>query len=88
MNTRGREHLRDLKEKKPNKPLWNHCLETHNGREVRFDMDMVGAFQKPLARSINEGVRIKRCEGELMNSKAEWRQPSVSRVSFTRLNRR
>ena len=88
MNTRGREHLRDLKDRKTNKPLWSHCLEQHDGREVCFSMEMVGTFLKPLARSINEGVRIKRCEGELMNSRAEWRQPSVSRVSFTRMNRR
>ena len=44
-------------------------------------------YKDPLTRQINEGVRINNSRstpGYLMNSKAEFRQGEVARVTITR----
>lgn len=47
-------------------------------------MKVVGTFQSCLVRQVNEGVRIKRSQAQLMNSKAEFHQHPVVRVVPTR----
>ena len=54
------------------------------GEKVDISMKVVGTFQSCLVRQVNEGVRIKRSQAQLMNSKAEFHQHPVVRVVPTR----
>ena len=47
-------------------------------------MEALQTFQKPLGRQIDEALRIKNSEFDiLMNSGTEWRIDSVPRTWFT-----
>ena len=55
----------------------------HN-QKYHFKMEALQTFQKPLDRQIEEALRIKNSEFEiLMNSGTEWRIDSVPRARFT-----
>ena len=43
-------------------------------------MKVVGSFKDPMSRQIKEAVMIKNHQGTLLNSKAEFHQPSIVRV--------
>ena len=82
--SRGGEHSTALELKQEDNALWKHCLVAHGGEKVEFSMKVVGTFQSCLVRQVNEGVRIKRSQAQLMNSKAEFHQHPVVRVVPTR----
>ena len=42
-------------------------------------MKVVRAYSKVLTRCVDEGTFIAEHKGELLNSKSEWRQPSIIR---------
>ena len=84
MYSRGVEHLRDLKGKSDDSPLWMHCVEHHESEMVSFKMELTGTFQKPLARQVMEGIQIHSFSGVAINRKQEYRQPAVARTQFTR----
>ena len=84
MYSRGVEHLRDLKGKSDDSPLWMHCVEHHESEIVSFKMELTGTFQKPLARQVMEGIQIHSFSGVAINRKQEYRQPAVARTQFTR----
>ena len=84
MYSRGVEHLRDLRRKSEDSPLWMHCVEHHNSELVSFKMELTGTFQKPLSRQIMEGIQIHSFCGVSANRKSEYRQPAVARTQFTR----
>ena len=86
MYCRGKEHLSDLRKKSKSSPLWKHCLEVHGGDIVDFKMELTGKFNTPLARQVMEGIHITHFKGNIMNSKAEWRQPAIAQVSISRSN--
>ena len=76
------EHLAGLKAKKDDNPLWKHCFIQHNGQIVKFKMVCLKSFKTAFMRQINEGVRIACSRADIcMNSKAEFHQPSIVRVS-------
>ena len=80
--SRGLEHFAGLKNKKEDNPLWKHCVLQHNGQQVQFKMVCLKSFKTAFMRQINEGVRIACCRAEIcMNSKSEFHQPSIVRVS-------
>ena len=80
--TRGLEHYAGLKSKKEDNPLWKHCSIQHNGKIVQFKMVCLKTFKTAFLRQINEGVRIACSRADIcMNSKAEFHQPSIIRVS-------
>ena len=80
--SRGLEHLAGLRNKKEDIPLWKHCLIQHNGQTVRLKMVCLKSFKTAFMRQINEGVAIACCEADIcMNSKTEFHQPSIVRVS-------
>ena len=57
-----------------------HSDETE---KVDFQMKIVGKFKNPLSRIINEAIRIKNKDPELLlNSKAEFHGPSLKRKVF------
>ena len=72
-----------MEKKKEGSVLNKHIEEKHTNDEiVEFEMKLVGTFQTPLQRIINEGVRISsRNDKELMNTKTEFFKPSVKKKS-------
>ena len=59
----------------------------HPGQEPSFTTKATKFFSDPLTRQINEGVRINNTNsspGMLMNSKAEFHQGAVARVTVNR----
>ena len=81
--SRGLEHISGLKKKrKKDNSLWKHCVLRHNSKLVKFRMVCLKSFKTALMRQINEGVRIACSRADIcMNSKAEFYQPSIVRVT-------
>ena len=80
--SRGLEHLEGLSKKKEDNPLWKHCQIQHRGQKVKLKMICLKSFETAFLRQINEGVRIAFCEADIcMNSKSEFHQPSIVRVT-------
>ena len=87
MYIRGREHLKDMED--PNKnyksALKKHIVNEHHneGEKVQFEMVLTGTFNKTVDRQIEEGIRIKNHERDThLNSKSEFKGPSVFRIEF------
>ncbi len=81
--TRIKEHM----QQEANKPLIKHNSTFHPEEDLNFDITPTSYHQDPLSRQINEGVRInnsKSKQGYLMNSKTEFHQGEVPRVTFLR----
>ena len=52
--------------------------------KVKFKMVCLKSLKTAIMRQINEGVRIACCKADIcMNSKAEFHQPSIVRVTTT-----
>ena len=78
---RGGEHLDDLKSRCLKSPLWKHCLEQHDGKEVTFKMEIVRKHKSPLTRQIHESVAIENSSAKiLMNSKSEYNGSKIPRI--------
>ena len=56
--------------------LWPHCLEEHSGLVPQFKCSVVGRFFNPLDRQLDEAMRIRGEEGQVMNGKEEWVAPA------------
>ena len=81
--TRGQEHLRLFLGRSQKSVLWRHCLTLHSGDIQKFKMEVRARTTTALERQAMEGVMIKNFEGQhLMNTKAEWRGPKITRTSF------
>ena len=61
-------------------PSTKHQAEKHNSQSAKFEMKVLGSFKDPMSRQITEAVMIKNHQGTLLNSKAEFHQPSIVRV--------
>ena len=46
-----------------------------------FDIFIIKAYKKPLPRNIEEGTLIINYQGEILNSKKEWHQPKIIRIT-------
>ena len=80
--SRGLEHLDGLSKEREDNPLWKHCQIQHGGLKVKFKMICLKSFKTAFLRQINEGVRIACCEADMfMNSKSEFHQPSIVKVT-------
>ena len=70
---RGRQHAAAIREPERNKSnaFAKHLREHHDGeRDVKFEMDIVGSYKRPIERQLREGVEIARAEVDmLLNSK-------------------
>ena len=81
--TRGLEHL-DKYEKKAEKSFMHaHQMECHEGAPADFTAKVTGSYKDPLSRQVAEAVLITRSSGstsDVLNSKAEFRQPPIVRV--------
>ena len=69
---RGAEHIRDLKAKAEESPLWKHCAALHNGEEQLFKMRLLAKHQTAFERQLAESVNITYGKRDIvLNSKAE-----------------
>ena len=78
--TRGREHTRNYQKKETESFMYKHQTEKHSGVEPEFKAKVKYGFQDCLSRQVAEGVCIRRCQTEILNTKTEWHQPSLWRV--------
>ena len=85
---RGLSHVKAISNpKRHNENAFaKHINECHNGdrEQVKFKVDVVRRFKRPLERQIWEGVEIHNAQANIqMNSKLDHYQPAVSRVIIT-----
>ena len=63
-----------------------HIELYHKGEEdsVRYEVDVIKSFKKPMERQICEGVKIQNNEADIkMNSKQDHYKPAVGRMIMT-----
>ena len=85
---RSKFHKEDIKKNNPNNAFSKHLNEFH-GDHIKehkvFKLKVESTHTKCLERQIKEGVAIKNSNADhVMNSKAEYHQPAVRRVTTTR----
>ena len=78
--TRGREHMQNFDKKKTESFIFKHQQDQHYGTTPDFKASVKYSFKDSFLRQIAEGVAIRRCEGIVLNTKAEWHQPAIWRV--------
>ena len=78
--TRGKEHEKKLEKKDESSFMYRHQVEKHDSNPVEFEMKVVRSFRDPMSRQVTEAVLIKNHQGELLNSKSEFYQPSLIRI--------
>ena len=88
--SQGLEHLRKFESNNPNSMLVQHCNVVHEGRRVKFRMDVTGSFHHDAAKiQITEELEIERTpKDRLMNSKSEWNTPIMPQCVVQRLSER
>ena len=85
---RGREHLAAMRNpgRYQSNAFSKHIREVHGGNpdSTKFKMDIIRSYDKPLERQVREGVEIfnNRCD-IVMNSKLDYFQPGLRRVTFS-----
>ena len=60
--------------------MTKHQAEVHNSQPANMKFNFVKSFKDPLSRQVTEAVHIFKTQTDgklLMNSKSEWRQPSM-----------
>ena len=86
--TRVSQHRKAIQKRDSGNAFAKHLLIDHpdqQGDLEAFDIKVEKVFKKPLERQVMEGVMIAATEPDkLMNSKAEYLQPAVVRISATR----
>ena len=80
--SRGLDHKRGYRNKDKENVLWKHAANDHGGSSsVNFKMTVLKTYGRDnTTRKSNEAVRINLCRGVRLNSKAEYRQPSIPRL--------
>ena len=82
------EHRTAILGRDQTNPFARHLREHHADREGdtrTFMFRVVKTFTKALIRLVSEAVKIHGCGATfILNSRAEWHQPAIERVFFTR----
>ena len=80
---RSAEHVTQLEKESSQSPLWKHILEHHpqRGHSLKFKLSITGTFFDSLSRQADEGERIQKRKGKLMNSKSEFHAPKLNRIT-------
>ena len=78
--TRGREHFQNYQRRQPDSFMIKHQQDRYAGAEEEYKAKVICSFNDCLSRQIAEGVQIRRCEKEVLNTKAEWHQPALWKV--------
>ena len=76
--TRAAEHRYNSSEEGSFKK--KHMEENHEGMQEQFVAQVTHANRDCLTRQVREGVLIRRCTQNIMNTKAEWYQPALYRI--------
>ena len=77
---RGIEHDRKFETQDKESFMIKHQADKHDGQPASFEGRVTGSFKDCLSRQVSEGVTIRRCPYQILNSKSEWHQPSLWRV--------
>ena len=74
MYQRGKEHIKDGKDKAEDSHQWTHWALEHPevGGDPQFRFKIVATFSDPLTRQLAEAVRIEKRGPEILNSKSEY----------------
>ena len=78
--TRSLEHENKYVKKNTDSFMVKHQNQFHNGEPAKMKVSFVKSFKDAMSRQISESVLIFKTQESgniLMNSKAEWRQPSM-----------
>ena len=78
--TRGLEHSRKYEGGKEDSFLLKHQLDRHQGGPAAYSAKVTTRFTDCLSRQVAEGVKMRRCPANLMNTKSEWHQPPIWRI--------
>ena len=78
--TRGLEHWKKYEGGKADSFLLKHQLENHDGCAAVCSAKVTKKYKDCLSRQVAEGVQMRRCEANLMNTKTEWHQPPIWRI--------
>ena len=82
------DHKKDIEKKDLSNAFAKHLNlhhPTEEGKPETIKFKLEKTFQKPAPRQVAEAVKIHNSKADrLLNSKAEWEQPSVDRVIVTR----
>ena len=78
--SRGREHIKKYERGDESSFMFRHQVEKHGSNPVEYEMKVFKTFRDPLSRQVTEAVLIKNHQGELLNSKSEFHQPSLIKV--------
>ena len=83
--TRAKEHMnsgnrRTTGEEEGTSFVHRHMEQYHRGSQSRFRAKVTKANNDSFSRQVREGVLIRRCRREMLNSKSEWFQPPIYRV--------
>ena len=63
--------------------MFKHKTNDHGNENIKFRMEITKRFRDPLTRQSNEAVRIsERRKNELLNSKSEFNQPPIARITI------
>ena len=57
-----------------------HQQDRYAGAEEEYKAKVICSFNDCLSRQIAEGVQIRRCEKEVLNTKVELHQPALWKV--------
>ena len=86
--TRTLEHAEDVRNKQEKNAFSKHLAIYHPdkvGNTDAFQINITQTFTKSIDRQIGEAIKIKNSQADiLMNSKAEFHQPAIHRVTTTR----
>ena len=83
---RGRQHLAAIADPRRHgeNAFAKHIIEKHsNEHNLKFKMDIIDTFKRPLQRQIREGVEIYGAGADiLLNSKLDHYKPAVKMMTF------
>ena len=82
--TRAKEHMssggREGAEEDGSAFARKHMEQCHQGLQDKFVAKVTRSNKDSFSRQIREGVLIRRCKREMMNSKSEWFQPPIYQI--------
>ena len=68
--SRGREHTRNYEKKESESFMYKHQQEKHHGVHPNFKAKILYSFQDSFSRQTAEGVCIRRCKRDILNTKS------------------
>ena len=82
---RGKKHLSQFQSGVPTNAMVIHNRMQYScATSLNFKMEAVKTFSSPLERQLDEALRIKNSEVDiLMNSGSEWKLDSIPRANFS-----